>query len=166
MLDRNNITYSLYEGGSSGNIMLYAGIGAAVVVVIVVLAVVLGRKKKAPAAGAKAEEKSAASPVLRSLSPQHGGMVVQLHHQQPVQIGRTAPPAAWCIRTARRASAPTTARCTMTSGEHVRGDGPELTYGTFLAGGQRLQPNTPAKLAPKSSFYLGEVDNTVYVDVE
>ena len=40
------------------------------------------------------------------------------------------------------------------------------TYGTFLAGGQRLQPNTPAKLPPKSSFYLGEVDNTVYVDVE
>ena len=40
------------------------------------------------------------------------------------------------------------------------------TYGTFLAGGQRLQPNTPAKLVPKSSFYLGEVDNTVYVDVE
>ena len=40
------------------------------------------------------------------------------------------------------------------------------TYGTFLAGGQRLQPNAPTKLPPRSSFYLGEVDNTVYVDLE
>ena len=33
-------------------------------------------------------------------------------------------------------------------------------------GGQRLQPNAPTKLPPRSSFYLGEVDNTVYVDLE
>ena len=167
MLDRNNITYSLYEGGSSGNIMLYAGIGAAVVVVIVVLAVVLGRKKKAPAAGAKAEEKSAASPVLRSLSPQHGGMVVQLHHQQPVQIGRDS---ATCRLVYQDGTPGVSSRhCQVYYDER---DGVFVvtdlnsTYGTFLAGGQRLQPNTPAKLAPKSSFYLGEVDNTVYVDVE
>ena len=167
MLDRNNITYSLYEGGSSGNIMLYAGIGAAVVVVIVVLAVVLGRKKKAPAAGAKAEEKSAASPVLRSLSPQHGGMVVQLHHQQPVQIGRDS---ATC-RLVYQDGTPgvSSHHCQVYYDERenmfVVTD-LNSTYGTFLAGGQRLQPNTPTKLAPKSSFYLGEVDNTVYVDVE
>ena len=167
MLDRNNITYSLYEGGSSGNIMLYAGIGAAVVVVIVVLAVVLGRKKKAPAAGAKAEEKSAASPVLRSLSPQHGGMVVQLHHQQPVQIGRDS---ATC-RLVYQDGTPgvSSHHCQVYYDERenmfVVTD-LNSTYGTFLAGGQRLQPNTPAKLAPKSSFYLGEVDNTIYVDVE
>ena len=167
MLDRNNITYSLYEGGSSGSIMLYAGIGAAAVVVIVVLAVVLGRKKKAPAAGAKAEEKPAASPVLRSLSPQHGGMVVQLHHQQPVQIGRDS---ATC-RLVYQDGTPgvSSHHCQVYYDERenmfVVTD-LNSTYGTFLAGGQRLQPNTPAKLAPKSSFYLGEVDNTVYVDVE
>ena len=40
------------------------------------------------------------------------------------------------------------------------------TYGTFLAGGQRIQPQSPTKLPPKSSFYLGEVDNTIYVDLE
>lgn len=40
------------------------------------------------------------------------------------------------------------------------------TYGTFLAGGQRLQPQTPVKLPPKSSFYLGEPDNAVYVNLE
>ena len=40
------------------------------------------------------------------------------------------------------------------------------TYGTFLAGGQRLQPQTPTKLPPKSTFYLGETDNAVFVDLE
>ena len=40
------------------------------------------------------------------------------------------------------------------------------TYGTFLSNGQRVAPNSPVKLPPKSSFYLGETDNTVYVDLE
>ena len=40
------------------------------------------------------------------------------------------------------------------------------TYGTFLSNGQRVAPNSPVKLAPKSSFYLGEADNAVYVDLE
>ena len=40
------------------------------------------------------------------------------------------------------------------------------TYGTFLANGQRIAPDTPVKLTPKSSFYLGESGNTVYVDLE
>ena len=167
MLDRNNITYSLYEGGSSGNIMLYAGIGAAVVVVIVVLAVVLGRKKKAPAAGAKAEEKSAASPVLRSLSPQHGGMVVQLHHQQPVQIGRDS---ATCRLVYQDGTPGVSSRhCQV---YYDAGEGVFVvtdlhsTYGTFLAGGKRIAPEAPEKLPPKSAIYLGEVQNTVYLDVE
>ena len=40
------------------------------------------------------------------------------------------------------------------------------TYGTFLANGQRVVQGTPAKLPPKSAFYLGEAENTVYVDLE
>ena len=40
------------------------------------------------------------------------------------------------------------------------------TYGTFLADGQRLAPNTPVKLAPRSSIYLGEVANTIYLELE
>ena len=39
------------------------------------------------------------------------------------------------------------------------------TYGTFLADGQRLAPNTPVKLPPKSSIYLGEVANTIYLEL-
>ena len=30
------------------------------------------------------------------------------------------------------------------------------TYGTFLVNGQRIAPNTPVKLPPHSSIYLGE----------
>ena len=40
------------------------------------------------------------------------------------------------------------------------------TAGTFLAGGQRIAPESPVKLPPKSSIYLGETDNTLYLDVE
>lgn len=166
MLDRNNVAYSQYEGsGASGNLALYAGIAAVVVIAVIVVVVVASRKKKA--APAPAEEKPAGSPVIRSLSPQHGGLVVQLHHQQPVQIGRDS---ATC-RLVYQDGTPgvSSHHCQVYYDE---GEGVFVvtdlnsTYGTFLAGGQRLQPQTPTKLPPKSSFYLGEVDNTVYVDLE
>ena len=164
MLDRNNVVYSQYEGsGASGNLALYAGIAAVVVIAVIV---VLTRKKK-PAAPAEEEKKPAGSPVLRSLSPQHGGLVVQLHHQQPVQIGRDS---ATC-RLVYQDGTPgvSSHHCQVYYDE---GEGVFVvtdlnsTYGTFLAGGQRLQPQTPTKLPPKSAFYLGEVDNTISVDLE
>ena len=169
MLDRNNIPYSLYSASPmSGNTMLYIGIAAAVVVVIVVLAVVLGRKKKKPAEAAPAAdaETSRKAPVIRSLSPQHGGLVVQLHHQQPVQIGRDS---ATCRLVYQDGTPGVSSRhCQVYYDER---DGVFVvtdlnsTYGTFLAGGQRIPPETPTKLSPKSSFYLGEVDNSVYADL-
>ena len=165
MLDRNNIAYSLYSGSSSGSTMLYVCIAAVVVVAAVIVIVVLARKKKpAPAAAA---EKPSGSPVLRSMSPQHGGLVVQLHHQQPVQIGRDS---ATC-RLVYQDGTPgvSSHHCQVYYDERenvfVVTD-LNSTYGTFLAGGQRIQPQSPTKLPPKSSFYLGEVDNTIYVDLE
>ena len=166
MLDRNNIPYSMYEGGASGNTMLYVGIAAVVVVVVIAVIVVMTRKKK-PAPAPAEEKKSAGSPVIRSLSPQHGGLVVQLHHQQPVQIGRDS---ATC-RLVYQDGTPgvSSHHCQVYYDEHegvfVVTD-LNSTYGTFLAGGQRLQPQTPVKLPPKSSFYLGEPDNAVYVNLE
>ena len=137
MLDRNNVAYSQYEGsGASGNLALYAGIAAVVVIAVIVAVVVAARKKKpAPAE----EKKPAGSPVLRSLSPQHGGLVVQLHHQQPVQIGRDS---AVC-RLVYQDGTPgvSSHHCQVYYDE---GEGVFVvtdlnsTYGTFLAGGQRL----------------------------
>ena len=166
MLDRNNIPYSMYEGGASGNTMLYVGIAAVVVVVVIAVIVVMTRKKK-PAPAPAEEKKSAGFPVIRSLSPQHGGLVVQLHHQQPVQIGRDS---ATC-RLVYQDGTPgvSSHHCQVYYDERenvfVVTD-LNSTYGTFLAGGQRIQPQSPTKLPPKSSFYLGEVDNTIYVDLE
>ena len=164
MLDRNNIAYTAAEEETGGNTMLYAGIGAAAVVVIVVLAVVLSRKKK-PAPAAESP-KPDLSPVVRSMAPQHGGLAVQLHHQ-PVQIGRDS---AVCRIVFQDGTPGVSSRhCQVYydegAGMFVVTD-LNSTYGTFLAGGQRLQPNTPTQLPPKSSFYLGETDNTLYVDLE
>lgn len=169
MLDRNNVAYSMHEGGASGNAMLYVGIAVAAVVVIVVI-VLLARKKKKPAeaAPAPAEEKQASgSPVLRSLSPQHGGMVVQMHHQQPVQIGRDS---ATCRLVYQDGTPGVSSRHCQVYYDEREGvfvvTDLNSTYGTFLAGGQRLQPQVPTKLPPKSTFYLGETDNAVFVDLE
>ena len=146
--------------------MLYIGGAAAAAAIAAVIAAVLRKKKKAPAPQTQKTEVRAAVPVLRSMSPQHGGMVVQLHGQ-PVQLGRDA---AVC-RIAYRDGTPGV------SGRHCQvyfDEGERLfvvtdlksTYGTFLANGQRIAPDTPMKLTPKSSFYLGESGNTVYVDLE
>ncbi len=165
LLDKNSIPYSLApEAKSGGNIALYAGIGVAVAAVVVIAVVVLGKKKKAPAA----PEAPAAqgTPVLRSMAPQHGGMVVQLHGQ-PVQIGRDT---AVCRLVYQDGTPGVSSRhCQVyfdqKDGQFVLTD-LNSTYGTFLSNGQRVAPNTPVRLPPKSSFYLGEVDNTVYVDLE
>lgn len=167
LLDKNSIPYTLApEAKSGGNTMLYVGVGAAVVAVIVIVAVVLGRKKK-PAQDASSQQTAqGGTPVLRSMAPQHGGMVVQLHGQ-PVQIGRDA---AVC-RLVYQDGTPgvSSKHCQVyydqKDGQFVVTD-LNSTYGTFLSNGQRIAPNTPVRLAPKSSFYLGEADNTVYVDLE
>ena len=168
ILERNSIPYAMYENAQS-NTMLYVGIGAAVVVVAVV-AVVLLKKKKVPASAAapeaEPEKTGGVSPVIRSMTPQHAGQVVQLHHQ-PVQLGRDS---AVCRLVYQDGTPGVSARhCQIyydqREGVFVVTD-LNSTYGTFLADGQRLSPDTPVKLPPKSSIYLGEVANTVYLEVE
>ena len=165
LLDKNSIPYTLApETKSGGNTMLYVGVGIAALAVIVILAVVLGKKKKPAQSGEKAARGGA--PVLRSMASQHGGMVVQLHGQ-PVQIGRDG---AVC-RLVYQDGTPgvSSKHCQVyfdqKDGQFVVTD-LNSTYGTFLSNGQRIAPNTPVRLAPKSSFYLGEADNAVYVDLE
>ncbi len=167
LLDKNSIPYTLAaEAESGGSPMLYAGIGVAALAVIAVAAVVLGKKKKAPQGSTETGTEQGGVPVLRSMAPQHGGMVVQLHGQ-PVQIGRDA---AVC-RLVYQDGTPgvSNKHCQVyfdqREGRFVVTD-LNSTYGTFLSNGQRIAPNTPVKLPPKSSFYLGEADNTVYVDLE
>ncbi|MEY8233660.1 trypsin-like peptidase domain-containing protein [Oscillospiraceae bacterium 50-16] len=163
LLDKNSIPYTLApETKSGGSTMLYVGIGAAAVAVIAVLAAVLGKKKKAPAAPKGQEEKG--NPVLRSMAPQHGGMVVQLHGQ-PVQIGRDGAVCRLVYQDGTPGVSGRHCQVSFEQGQFVLTD-LNSTYGTFLSNGQRVAPNSPVTLPPKSSFYLGEADNTVYVDLE
>ncbi len=163
LLDKNSIPYTLApETKSGGSTMLYVGIGAVAVAVIAVLAAVLGKKKKAPAAPKGQEEKG--NPVLRSMAPQHGGMVVQLHGQ-PVQIGRDGAVCHLVYQDGTPGVSGRHCQVSFEQGQFVLTD-LNSTYGTFLSNGQRVAPNSPVTLPPKSSFYLGEADNTVYVDLE
>ena len=163
LLDKNSIPYTLApETKSGGSTMLYVGIGAAAVAVIAILAVVLGKKKKAPAAPGNQEAKG--TPILRSMAPQHGGMVVQLHGQ-PVQIGRDGAVCRLVYQDGTPGVSGRHCQVSFEQGQFVLTD-LNSTYGTFLSNGQRVAPNSPVTLPPKSSFYLGEADNTVYVDLE
>ena len=163
LLDKNSIPYSLApETKSGGSTMLYVGIGAAAVAVIAILAVVLIKKKRAPAAPKGQEAKG--TPVLRSMAPQHGGMVVQLHGQ-PVQIGRDGAVCRLVYQDGTPGVSGRHCQVSFEQGQFVLTD-LNSTYGTFLSNGQRVAPNSPVTLPPKSSFYLGEADNTVYVDLE
>ena len=122
----------------------------------------------APAAGKveKQEETKKAAPVLRSMAPQHGGMVVQLH-RQPVQIGRDSAVCRLVYQDGTRGVSSKHCQIHYDEGEGVFVvTDPNSTYGTFLADGQRIAPNVPTRLSPKSSIYLGEPENTICLDVE
>lgn len=165
MLDQNNVAYEMGETAKSGsNIGLIAGLGVAAVAIIVMV-VVLGGKKKKSVPEVKEEVKQA-SPVLRSMAPQHGGMVVQLH-RQPVQIGRDS---AVCRLVYQEGTPGVSSKhCQIyfddKDGVFVVTD-LNSTYGTFVSGGQRIAPNVPTRLEAKTSIYLGESENTIYLDVE
>lgn len=169
LLDRNNIPYSVYETGGLSVPML-AGIAAAVFVIIIIAIVVITKKKKktpaAPSAAAPAAQTKKAAPRLRSMAAQHGGMIVQLHHQ-PVQLGRDP---ATCRLVYQDGTPGVSSRhCQILFDEQEQVfivTDLKSTYGTFLANGQRIAPNTPVKLPPRSSIYLGEADNTVYLELE
>ena len=106
------------------------------------------------------------TPLMRSMAPQHGGMVVQLHHQ-PVQIGRDP---ATCRLVYQDGTPGVSARhCQVYFDEQEKMfivTDLNSTYGTFLVNGQRIAPNTPVKLPAHSSIYLGEPDNTIYLEIE
>jgi len=169
LLNRNNIPYTLYEEPKAATSpFVYAGAAGAVVLALVLFVLFARRGKKAavPEVSAAETKVFGSSPVARSLSPQHGGMVVPLHGR-PLQIGRDKEA---CRVVFEDATPGVSSRhCQVQFDEQsamfIVTD-LNSTYGTFLSGGQRLAPNTPTKLAPKSSFYLGETANTISLELE
>ena len=159
LLDQNNIPYVVVKSSGFNPIILVAV--AAVVVIAIAVIVLKGKGKKAPTA---VENKKSA--FVRSMAQQHGGMTVTLHGQ-PVQVGRDR---AVC-RVIYQDGTPgvSSKHCQIFFNESegmFEVTDLNSTYGTFIYGGQRIVPNTPTKLAPGTTIYLGEMDNSLYLGLE
>lgn len=166
LLTNNNIPYEMAKSGPGAVLWI--------VLVVVVLAVaaavfLLMKKKKTgentPAPKAKKKAATPGKPALRSMAAQHNGMTVSLEGGSAV-IGRDV---SACKIVFREGTAGVSSRhCSVAwdaaAGNFVLTD-MNSTYGTFLANGQKLMPGVPYVLNPKDSFYLGERDNTLYVDL-
>ena len=163
MLTRNRVDYQL--GASTGsNMMTLILIGGAalvfVLVLVVVLVVVLTRKKPAP----QPVQQAPKQPVIRSMSPQHGGRYAQLS-AQPILIGRDA---ACLIAYADGTPGVSGRHCSIAwdpaTGDFLLTD-MGSTYGTFLSGGQKLTPGVPYHLRAGDNFYVGDRSNELRVEL-
>ncbi len=168
MLDLHSVPYQI---GSANNMLLWIIIGVAalvlVLVIVLILVLVLSRKgKKQPAAApAAAPVQQPQQPVVRSLAAQHGGRYAQIG-TQPITIGRDA---ASCQISYMQGTPGVSGRhCTIawdpTTNCFLLTD-LRSTYGTFLAGGQKLTPGVPYRLHAGDSFYLGDRSNELRVEL-
>lgn len=141
---------------------------AAVIIAIgaVVSAVILrSRRKPEPVPQPGPMPAPQAAPFVRSLSAQHGGQRVSLSGAQPILIGR-APD---CGIVFQSGTPGVSARhCSIAydenSGDFLLTD-LRSTYGTYLASGQPAVPGTAVRLRPGDSFYLGERENMLCVEL-
>lgn len=154
---------------------MWIAIGAAAVLALVVVVIVASKKggKKSPqpeSAPQPAPQPAAPpppqkSPMLRSLSAQHGGAVMRVN-SQGVLIGRDV---SSCQVTFTDNTPGISARhCSVawdaSTGEFILTD-MKSTYGTYLSNGQRLTPGVACRLQPGSTFYLGERNNAMRVEL-
>lgn len=188
LLDRNAITYRLAtdRDTGSGTPGLMIGIVVVIVVVAAVVAVVLkmGKKKNAnsgnmpgpmagnapgnmsgPMAGNMQNRKSAVTPMVKSLSPQHNGACFAIAGA-PIMVGRDPRTCAIAFREGTMG----------VSGRHcsIAWDAANQafivtdlnsSYGTYFTTGQRLQPNMGYALKPGEGFYVGDKSNMIVVEV-
>lgn len=105
-------------------------------------------------------------PVIRSLSAQHRGMRVEINNQ-PILIGRSKSDCS--IVFAENTPGVSGRHCSVAwdaaSSNFVLTD-LGSTYGTYLQGGQKLNPGVPYNLKAGESFYLGEINNMLSVNLE
>lgn len=177
MLDSNGIDYVKWGENSTSLSLPLIGIVAGVIVIIgvaVVVVVMIGRKKKrttavpAPAASEtiyQESQKPDRIPVVRSMTAQHNGMRVTVKGRQVV-IGRDP---SVCAIVFREGTPGVSGRhCSVTwdenSGDFILTD-LKSSYGTYLLNGQRLIPGVGQRLRAGDSFYLGEKQNLLSVEL-
>lgn len=180
LLKNNNIPYEL---GDSNNIVKYlipiiaGAAGLLVVILVLILALNKGKKNAAPVVNvavapeimpvaAPPIQERKVTPVIRSMAAQHSGLSCTVS-SQPIIIGRDAN----VCRIVFREETPgvSSKHCQIYFDEKSKTfilTDLKSTYGTFLNNGQQLTPNMPYPLRPKDSFYLGEKDNLIFVDLE
>ena len=178
LLDKNGVPYQL---GKNDFPLLLVLIAAAVVVVVVVVVLLVGRSRRtqpAPDQGRGARPAPApepapqptpqpqVNPILRSLSAQHGGATVSVAGQQGVLVGRDS---SACSIVFKEGTPGVSARhCSVVwdgrTSEFLLTD-LKSTYGTFLATGQRLTPGVACRLRPGDTFYLGDRENALRVEL-
>lgn len=173
LLKNNNITYEM-AGDIPWLWIIVAAVAVVVIAGVVVLILLLTRKKPGavpvptpvPTPAGPAAPPPVRRPVLRSMSPQHRGMAVPLGPESVI-IGRDV---SVCRVVFQDGTAGVSARhCSILYDERTESfvlTDLKSTYGTFTADGRRLLPNAPFTLKPRDSFYLGEPDNLLYVDLE
>ncbi len=173
MLDKLNISYDIYDPAPTPTPWLkWVVIAAAAVLLIVIItavAIASGKKKKPPQpipVPPVPPVPPVRSPSVRSMSHQHGGMQVPLEGRS-ILIGRSMPD---CQIVFQSGTPGISARhCSVSwdtqSGEFLLTD-LRSTYGTFLSNGQQLTPGVSVRLRPGDTFYLGERDNALRVELE
>ncbi len=155
-----------------------AGALIAVVVIVVaaaaaVIAIVLSNRKKNASGGTNSASAGASSeksgdkektPLVRSLSVQHNGERVTLKGRQ-ILIGRDA---SANIRFKEGTPGVSSRHCNV-SYDEATGDflvtDLKSSYGTFLANGEKLEAGQVYKLKAGDTFYLGEKQNELRVEL-
>ncbi len=150
-------------------IWVVVGVAAAAVVGVIVAVSSKGKKGAQPAPAAPTPPPQPVQPVqspfVRSMSRQHGGLQVPVD-TQGILIGRDL---ASCKITFQSGTPGVSSRhCSVSwdpaAGEFLLTD-LRSTYGTFLANGQKITPGVSTRLRPGDTFYLGERDNALRVEL-
>ena len=152
------------SGLSGTNLTIVISV-VAVAVILIIVAILLSRKKKTSPAGG-AEGNRGGKAVVRSLSPQHNGAGFPLNGRQII-IGRNK--ASCTVVFGEKTPGVSSRHCSLSydksSGDFILTD-LNSTYGTFLANGQKLVPQTPYHLHSGEQFYLGGEANMLRVEIE
>ncbi|OUQ25763.1 hypothetical protein B5E80_04020 [Flavonifractor sp. An135] len=183
LLDKNNVPYQI---GRDGFPYLLVVAGAAAVVLLALAAVLVLRRRRAKPAAVRVKKSphkpepspaptpqpastpnvSRSTPLLRSLSPQHGGAAAPVPGQPGILVGRDS--AACQVLFPEGTPGVSARHCSVSwsepTGEFLLTD-LKSTYGTFLSGGQKLTPGVPCRLRPGDVFYLGDPENALRVEL-
>lgn len=184
MLNTNNVSYVTESDKetdgfsfdlSNNKVLLIGIIVAVVVIIIVILVIVVSKSKKGTAqplsaapVGAEGAAQSvfqAKTAVVCSLATQHSGMSYPIG-TTPILIGRDA---SNCTIVYREGTPGVSGRhCSVSwnpGTEEFLITDLRSSYGTFLANGQKLEPNVPYRCRAGESFYVGENTNMLRVEV-